>query len=154
MTKILAIDPGAQGGTTGVVLAEYARAIPFRIVDYTTVGGGYQGFKGFVHLSDWDWDVLVVEDYIPRMGVPNQSSEPPKIVGYAQAWGDMTHRKNVLQQPVERQYVTKDMLKAFDAYLKGGNHHDAREAARHALAYVLKQHSHATMHVLDSILNV
>lgn len=127
--RILGIDPGMR---TGVALLDVPNDKPPALIFHEEISGGLSGFHEWWDLRP-EYDVLVVEDYIPRRGVPG-NVEPLRIIGYLHPYGP------VLQAPAGRkQAVSDDVLKRLGLHLPGEPHRNEREAVRHAVWWLKKQ---------------
>lgn len=129
--RILAVDPGVR---SGVALLDVPNDKTPVLLMHDEVYGGLSGFHEWWDMRP-DYDVLVVEDYIVRRGVPG-NVEPLRIIGYLHPWTP------VMQPPAGRkQAVSDDALKRLGLYLPGEPQRNAREAVRHGVLY-LKHHRH------------
>lgn len=129
---ILSIDPGKRTGVA-VVRADDG---PPELLHREEVYGGLDGFK------EWwpkgiDYDVLIVENYIPRAGVSQKDSgDPQRVIGWLSQFDPL------LRPPAGRKRaVSDDALKRLGMYLPGEPNRNAREAIRHAIGY-LKSNLH------------
>lgn len=119
---------------TGVALLDVPNDKAPILISHEEVYGGLSGFHEWWQNRP-DYDVLVVEDYIVRRGVPG-NVEPLRIIGYLHPYTP------VLQPPAGRkQAVSDDVLKRLGLYLPGEPQRNAREAVRHAVLW-LKKHRH------------
>ena len=117
---------------TGVALLDVPSTKPPALISHEEVSGGLSGFHEWWDLRP-SYDVLVVEDYIPRRGVPG-NQEPQRIIGYLHPYTP------VLQPPAGRkQAVSDDVLKRLGLHLPGEPHRNEREAVRHAVWWLKKQ---------------
>lgn len=133
--RILAIDPGVR---SGVALLDVPNDKTPVLLMHDEVYGGLSGFHEWWQRRP-DYDVLVVEDYIVRRGVPG-NVEPLRIIGYLHPYAP------VLQAPAGRkQAVSDDVLKRLGMYLPGEPNRNAREAVRHGVWWLKKHHHLPTM---------
>lgn len=136
---ILGVDPGKR---TGVALLEVSDDSTPVLIAYEEVYGGVEGFEEW-----WEthpaYDVLVVENYIPRGGVPQgQAKYPLGIIGFLTQFGP------VLQPPAGRLRGASDgVLKRLGLYLPGERLRNVREAVRHVVWYLKKQGHMPTLRV-------
>lgn len=135
--RILAVDPGVR---SGVALLDVPNTKPPVLMSHEDISGGLSGFHEWWDLRP-SYDVLVVEDYIPRRGVPG-NQEPQRIIGYLYPYTP------VLQAPAGRkQAVSDDVLKRLGLYLPGEPNRNAREAVRHGIWWLKKQRHLPTLKV-------
>lgn len=137
---ICAVDPGSS--RSGVVLMHVPHNKTPALKGYWEVTGGPEGFL------DW-WqhrpahDVLVVEDYIVRKGVPSDH-KALRTVGFLRA----TEPEATFQMPAGRKKaVSNDALKRLGLYLPGEPLRNAVEAARHAVLWLKNQGHRPTIEV-------
>lgn len=136
---ILGIDPGER---TGVAYLEVLDNTAPVLIGYREVPDGLDGFKRW-----WDerepYDVLVVEDYLVRGGVPqNHSEAPQRIIGFLSSYTP------IMQPPSGRKNAVSDaVLKRLGLYLPGERLRNAREAVRHAVWFVKKSKHLPTLRV-------
>lgn len=141
----IAVDPGGdKHGTTGIVTAEVT-ANTLRLIGHDNLRkwSVEDYIKQLPELTKDKVVHCVIEDYVIRQGTPGQTSTPATIKGMfigaiiLLGVGNKRFTYN-LQQPVERIWVTDAMLKVVGLDdVRGGNHHDSKEAARHLLAYLV-----------------
>ena len=134
MSTILAIDPGDIGGSTGMFLGSYGEHEPLVALRHDVIPGGIEEFVSRHPDFDYDADIYLVEDFAPRLGTPVKSYEPAQIVGAVRMlfWPNVV----VMSPSFKDTAVSDDVLKRLGLYSTLGNHHDAREAARHAVRYL------------------
>lgn len=153
--QILGFDPGGSGnGTTGRVNINVDRdSLPTLIEAINIPNGGdrLDGIYDSLHITArfrfGHPDVLAIcERFIPRKGAANIDCTPLLIEGAIR----VLFRDVILQREQERLIITDEHLKKLGWYdtLKGGNHHDAKEAARHVLAYLIKNGHKPTLELL------
>jgi len=136
MTRLLGADPG--GVRTGLALIEFTPDTLPRLVGKWLIVGGPDGF-----LQWWEhkppYDILVVEDYIVRQGVPS-THLALKTVGYLRG----TEPDAIFQSPAGRKkLVSNDALKRLGLY---ETQRDIREGVRHAVVYLKRQKHLPTLH--------
>lgn len=136
VTRILCVDPG--GVRTGLALIEFTpTTIPILVGKWLVVGGP----DGFLRWWRYKpaYDILVVEDYIVRQGVPS-THLALKTVGYLKG----TEPDAIFQSPAGRKkVVSDDALKRLGLY---ETQRDIKEAVRHSIVYLKRQKHLPTLH--------
>ena len=134
MPLIASFDPGDIGGSTGIFLGAYGEHEPLAVSRNDVIPGGIEEFVSRHPDFDYDADIYLVEDFAPRLGTPVKSYEPAQIVGAVRMM--FCPRVVVMPPAFKNTAVSDDVLKRLGLYTTLGNHHDAREAARHAVRYL------------------
>lgn len=131
MPTILAIDPGKR---TGVAAIDYQEDRAPVLIQSAEIYNGVEGFHTWWQMANPRYDVLVVENFIPREGVFGIDHEPLKVIGF------LSQFKPILQSPAGRKKAVPDSaLKRLDLYLPGEKNRNAREAVRHAVWWLKNQ---------------
>lgn len=145
---IIGIDPGSgqEGSTTGVsILKIDAESDTVTLQSTRAIEGGLDGFIDAVLFSPmvaglWTEDTtIVVEDFVPLLGVPVNDYTPAKIVGAIKV---MFYGHTVIQPPAGRKSAVSDaVLKRLGVWSEEntGHHDDVNEATRHAIWYLKNQ---------------
>ena len=138
MTLILSIDPAGESGETGIVLGRYTESDPYTIEDYWALPAGVRPFRLWLadnpHIQRMS--NVLCEDFIMWNKVADPS--PLKLIGAVQyVWPDV-----ILRPAGRRSFITDDQMKLLGAYIAGGHHRDVTEAARHAVAWLVKDRKH------------
>ena len=134
MPLIASFDPGDIGGSTGMFLGSYGEHEPLVALRHEVIPGGIEEFVSRYTDFDYYADIYLVEDFAPRLGTPVKSYEPAQIVGAVRMM--FCPRVVVMPPAFKNTAVSDDVLKRLGLYSTLGNHHDAREAARHAVRYL------------------
>lgn len=152
--SILSIDPGGIGGHTGIAFGFYSDDSPYQLVGHAHLSDDIQGFCDWLHLNivttdghlgpihhmnvRGNWhpiDYAIMENF-EDFGVRGADWTPLELIGAAKyVFGDDL----IMRRPIDRKAVSDDAMKALGAYVPGGHHRDATEAARHAVAWLMKQ---------------
>ena len=142
--KILSIDPSGIGGHTGIAFGSTGddHDFPYTLVHHWHVSDEIDGLrKWLTHYGDIpdDW-VILVEDF-EDFGIRGADWTPLRLVGALQyLFGD---RENFhLVRPAARKFVSDESMHSLGAYVAGGHHRDATEAARHAVAWLVSKQKH------------
>jgi hypothetical protein len=146
---VLSIDPGGVGGHTGVAYGKYGPRTPYTLVDYAHVPEGVVGFREYFPHTDsvglTATHMILVEDF-EDFGVRGADRSPLKIIGACEyLWGGSEEFH--LVRPIDRKFVSDDVMKALGAYVPGGHHRDVTEAARHAVAWLVKNNHQPTIKI-------
>lgn len=145
MGTILGIDPGGVGGHTGIVLLDVPDNAPATLTKSWAVPNDFDGYMHW-HRA-WgptyaDVDVVVCEHFVNR-NIKGADLTPCFIEGAVRAlW------PNVVLQPAsgKNSSVPDAVLKRLGLYDFPKDHHnDQREAGRHAVWYLKKQHHMPTL---------
>lgn len=138
MTTILSFDPG---GTTGYAYIEYGDTY-VKMLESGQIPDGLQGFINWWPEPGNFADVIVCESFELREGIHGVNLTPCYVMGALEVLaGDMPI---VYQKPTFKGFCDNQALKNLDMYIKGQGH--ARDAVRHAIAYLLtKEHHKPTM---------
>jgi len=125
---ILSVDPGKRTGVAQVRAGEG----PPELLYHEEVYGGLDGFKEWWTNSLPQYDVLLVENYIPRAGVSQKDSgDPQRVIGWLSQFDPL------LRPPAGRKRaVSDDALKRLGMYLPGEANRNAREAVRWAIVHL------------------
>lgn len=140
MKTVLGIDPGGVGGHTGIVLLEYGEDSPATLVGSWAIEGDATPF------AEWatafperllNIDTLVCEKFVNR-NIPGADLTPLRVEGALEAvW-----RKDIVWQPAsgKNTSVPDEALENLGLMFSGtgDHHHDRREAARHAVWWLMK----------------
>jgi len=134
--SILAFDPG---GTTGWAFIGYEPDTEPVVFESGQIPDGHKGF-----IDWWNRKVqylpetqIVCESFTLREGVRGVNLEPCYVIGALEALhGDSI----VYQSPMYKSFCDNDALKALGFYIPGQQH--ARDAFRHAVAYLRTQEKH------------
>ena len=145
--NLLAIDPGGNGGHTGIVLIEFGVKTPATLVESWAIPGDARPFYEWATLRPerlLNIDVLVCEKFVNR-NVPGADLTPLRVEGALEAvW-----HKGVVWQPAsgKNTAVPDKALKNLGLFFEGSgdHHHDRREASRHAVVYLKKKRHMPTL---------
>lgn len=126
---LLSIDPGKR---TGVAVVRAVEDRAPSLLHHEEVYGGLEGFMAWWDTYHPHYDVLVVENYIPRAGVSQKDSgDPQRVIGWLSQFDPL------LRPPAGRKRaVSDDAMKRLGMYLAGEPNRNAREAVRHAIGYL------------------
>lgn len=136
MKSILSFDPG---GTTGWAFIGYEPDTEPVVFESGQIPDGHKGFiewwnRKVQYLPDTQ---IVCESFTLREGVRGVNLEPCYVIGALEALhGDSI----VYQPPTYKSFCDNDALKALGFYIPGQQH--ARDAFRHAVAYLRAQEKH------------
>lgn len=141
MRSLLSIDPGSSRkgirSDTGVVRMAVPVRKPAYLLDSWTVQNGIDGFRehmyGVLDMSD----IIIVEKFVDRQ-IPGADRSPLLIEGAVRFM-----RGDAVLSPASgyKTVVPDEILERFEMNFKGDHHADRKAAARHALRWLLKNHS-------------
>ena len=139
MTTLLAIDPCGVGGTTGIVLVGYGNDSPVRLLNSWGPGTEetYDWFYRRMFDSMIQPDIVVCEKYVNR-------NNPIRVEGAVHIFGRFLGKKIQWRTPQQRLFVRDENLRKLGLFFEKveDHHHDRREAARHAVAYLVERTHH------------
>lgn len=142
MPYVLSIDPAGEsgkGGETGIARGYFDDETPYYLTDHWAIPSGVDAFREWFNANDWDFlliDYVLCEDFVLWNKVADPS--PLRVIGAAQfVWPDV-----ILRRAGQRSFITDDQMKSLGAYIAGGHHRDVTEAARHAVAWLVKDMKH------------
>ena len=131
MTTLLAIDPCGVGGTTGIVLLGYGGDKPARLLNSWNPGTE----------ETYDWFYKRMFD---RMVHPDVVVCEKYVKGAVHVFGRFLGKEIVWRTPQQRLFVRDENLRRLGLLFEKveDHHHDRREAARHAIAYLVERAHH------------
>jgi hypothetical protein len=129
-TTILGVDPG---GTTGVSLIEFGFNTQPKVLKFTQIPNGLDGFLAWYHTAHHDWDLVVCESFTLRPGVHGVDLSATYVIGALQAL-EQYRTKIFYQAPSQKSLCDDEAMKQLGVYLPGNPH--ANDAARHAIIYL------------------
>lgn len=136
---VLSIDPGGEsggGGETGIALGAFSDDSPYTLDQYWAIPAGVDSFRDWYDSNHLSPDFVLCEDFIQWKSAADIS--PLKVVGAVQfVWPQV-----LLRRAGQRRIITDDQMKALGAYVAGGHHRDVTEAARHGVAWLVKDQRH------------
>lgn len=145
MTTLLAIDPCGVGGTTGIVLLNYEGDKPARLFNSWNPGTEetYDWFYKRMFDRMVQPDVVVCEKYVNR-NIPGADINPVRVEGVVHVFGRFLGKEIVWRTPQQRLFVRDENLRKLGLLFEKveDHHHDRREAARHAIAYLVERAHH------------
>lgn len=137
---ILGVDPGGDGGHTGVVLIGVPEDGPAFLSDSWAVSDDVTGFVDWYQTNGCFLmiDTVVCEHFVNR-NIAGADLTPCFVEGAVRA---LFRDTETVLSPAsgKNSAVSDDVLKRLGMYaFPGDHHHDRREAARHAIRYLKKQ---------------
>ena len=88
---------------------------------------------------------VVIEKYVPREGVHGKDDTAQTVIGMVLQWSRDNGVDPIFQLPSERAMVTTAVLKNLGLWLKGHHNRHIMDAARHAVAWLVKMRHYKTM---------
>lgn len=136
---LLTIDPGGEGGDTGVVVLGFDDTTAAYVRGSFVIHNGFEGFRDEFHLfSGIHPDYIVCETFVNR-NIPGADLTPILIEGVVRFMFP-----GVVLQPAagKNSMVTDAVLKKMNMWFPGDHHHDRREAVRHGLIWLRNVRQH------------
>lgn len=150
MTTILGIDPGNRTGVC--LIRSTSRTDAPVLVWHDEVYGGSDGFREWWHekLARPDVDLIVCEDFILREGVHGIDLSPVEVIEALRGLARDAGVKVLYSPPGGRlKRVPDRVMKRMNMYLAGEKNRNAREAVRHALAYLKIDGNHVVLRAFE-----